>query len=127
MSTWTDKEPYPAKFVPRLLADTWNRYQAKEKPVSVGKDRFPIFAGNPYRAEHLLISKFLAETWSLLEWNLDPKNYASGRAILELEDPAKGRVIMALVERYPWLWKICVRPAAFFSGGPKGYSYNLPT
>jgi hypothetical protein len=126
MSTWTDKEPYPANFVPPLLADTWNRYQAKEKPASTGKDRFPVFAGNPLRAEHQLINKYLAETWSLPDWNLDPKNYATGRAILNLDEDTKVRVIMALVERYPWLWKVCVRQSAFFSGGPKGYSYNIP-
>jgi hypothetical protein len=126
MSTWTDKEPYPEKFVPSLLADTWNRYQAKEKPAATGKDRFPVFAGNPLRAEHQLINKFLAETWSLLDWNLDPKKYASGRTILNLDEDAKVRTIMALVERYPWLWKVCVRESACFSGGPRGYSYNIP-
>src|SRR4051812_7015922 len=126
MSTWTDKLPYPANYVPPLLSDTWKRYESKERPVARGKDGFPIFAGNPRRAEHVLINAFLQETWNLLEVNLAPKNYKSGRAILELDDAAKVRAMVAILERFPWFWKTGVRQAAFFSGGPRGYSYNEP-
>ena len=127
MSAWTDKPPYPANFVPALTADTWNRYQAKEKPVACGVDGFPIFAGNQWRAEHLSINEFLEETWTLMEFDLDPKNYGSGRAILEKNDERKVRALMAVLERYPWFWKTGIRRAEpIFEGGRPGYAYSEP-
>ncbi len=111
MSTWTSTEPYPSGFVPALLTETWKRHLAKQKPAESGPDGFPIYADNPRRAEHALLTAFIAETWKSEDFKLEAKDFPSGRAILNLDKPAKTRVILAIAERYPWFWKTAVEIA----------------
>ena len=125
MGTFTTTEPYPKDFVPQLLTDTWRRHQAGEKPGEVGPDGFPVYPENPLRAEHSLLSKFIDETREQIFTEIVPKNFASGREILALEDAARVRVVFASLQRLPWFWKTGVRQTRNGWFG-KGWEYDDP-
>jgi len=124
MSTFTDSEPYPQKFVPPLLADTWRRFEKGEKPAEEGPDGFPIYAEHPCRAEHSLLSQFIRETQKLIYTEVNPEKFSSGRIILALKDAEKIRVVFASLERLPWFWKTGVKNTTSMFG--KGWSYDDP-
>jgi len=118
-------EPYPAGFVPALMAETWKRHQANEKPAACGNDGFPIYATNPRHAEHCLITDFIEQCRDSRDFNLSGKDVrAAGSRILELAPDAKVRAILAILERLPWTWKTCVKRIA--NGSMVSYRYEPP-
>lgn len=125
MSTFTTTEPYPEKHVPLLLAETWRRFQAGEKPAQLGPDDFPIFASNPLRAEHELLSEFIGQTQKIIYTEVKPETFPSGKQILGLDDSAKVRVVFAAMERLPWFWKTGVKKSKNGWFG-KGWEYDDP-
>ncbi|HEV2329820.1 MAG TPA: DUF4132 domain-containing protein [Verrucomicrobiae bacterium] len=127
MESWTNEEPYPAGFVPALMAETWKRHQANEKPAACGYDGFPIYATNPRHAEHRLITDFIEQCRDGRDFNLSGKDVeAAGRQILELGPEAKVRAILAILERLPWSWKTGVTKRHLRALNRMAYHYENP-
>jgi hypothetical protein len=125
MGTFTTTEPYPEKYVPTLLAETWKRYLRGEPAAHIGPDGFPVYAGNPALREHELLSAFIQETQDGLHTGVRPDKFAAGSAILALDDTAKVRVLFAVIERIPWFWKTGVKKTRNGWFG-KGWEYDCP-
>ena len=123
MGTFTTTEPYPKDFVPQLLRDTWRRHLAGEKPAAFGPDGFPIYADQPWHAEHARLSDYIKEASRKSHEAVVPDEL--GRIILELDADAKLRLAFATLERLPWFWKTGVREAKRL-GILKGWEYEEP-
>jgi Domain of unknown function (DUF4132) len=124
MSSFTSSEPYPQAYVPRLLAQTWERYQAGEAPKATGPDGFPIYGDLPYAAEHELLSDFIRDTETQLYNEVDMRDSKAGKAILSLDNHGKVRLTLAAAERVPWFWKTGVTKKTGSYG--RGWYYDDP-
>lgn len=129
-NSFSGTEPYPRDFVPTFLKDTWDRFKAGQEPLSKGPDSFPIYAENPNRAEHELLSAFIRKTArrpGLGFLTDDPCKSEAARDILALPAAARAKFMLAVFERIPWFWKTGIKEGESFLGiKMRGWSYSVP-